>query len=604
MIPIINEGVLAVSSSLAASILVKLTVAITLGLAGAWLARGTRAAVRHALLVATFGVILLLPMAALVMPPHRVGVPIGVEMRTVLPPLVIGGESTHSATTAKVGTRVPPAKPPAPALSQSSLLLAAWAIGTALFLLPVIVGLWQIRLLRRSGMPWQHGQSIVEALALDAGIHRQVDVRLHEALPGPMTCGVLHPAIVLPRDAENWDGQDLNRAIIHELEHVRRGDWVTCSLARAISAAYWFHPFVWIAWRKLVLEAERSCDDAVLERSEATDYANQLVGLAKQQLTKQRSPLLAMVNRADLAKRVGALLDTRQRRGRVGILSAVLACAAAAALVIAMAPLKLVAAPQAASQPLQPAFDVASIRLSKSDTPGPRFAPGPQSFAAESATLRDLVLEAYGLKDFQVSGGPRWTNADRFDVQAKGGDAAGAGPGRLFTEIPKLQTLLQERFKLVIHRETRELPIYELTVAKDGFKLQPLKDGACVPRDPQVRGAGRNPLGTCGYLGFGRGTLEAASMRMSELADAFSMLTGRTVVDKTGIAGTFRVQLTYIPDESLTRLAGPPPNPATRASDGPDLFTAMQEQLGLKLESAKGPVPVIVIDSVERPSEN
>lgn len=298
--------------------------------------------------------------------------------------------------------------------------------------------------------------------------------------------------------------------------------------------------------------------------------------------------------------RVGALLDGRQQRGRLGKLCLALTCAVAAMVVLWLSPLRLVAAPQAAFQEPQPAFEVASIRLSRSDSPGAKFAPGPQSFEAEGATLRDLVLEAYGLKEFQVLGSQGWINAERFDVQAKGGDAAGAGTGRLFTEIPKLQTLLQERFKLVIHRETRELPIYELTVAKGGFKLQPLKDGACVPRDPQVRGAGRNPLGTCGYLGFGRGTLEAASMRMPELADAFSMLTGRTVVDKTGIAGIFRIQLTYTPDQSLTRLAGPvPSNP-----DGPGLFTAMQEQLGLKLESAKGPVPVIVIDSAERPSEN
>ena len=104
---------------------------------------------------------------------------------------------------------------------------------------------------------------------------------LHEALPGPMTCGVLHPAIVLPPDAQIWDQEDLNRAIVHELEHVRRGDWVSHCLARAVCAVYWFHPLVWIAWRQLALEAERSCDDAVLGRSEATAYADQLVGLAQ-----------------------------------------------------------------------------------------------------------------------------------------------------------------------------------------------------------------------------------------------------------------------------------------------------------------------------------
>ena len=195
---------------------------------------------------------------------------------------------------------------------------------------------------------------------------------------------LFRPAIVLPCDAQNWDSEDLKRAITHESEHVRRGDWVTQCFARVVCAAYWFHPLVWIAWRRLSLEAERACDDAVLRHSEATAYAGQLVGLAKRLSVAQRSPLLAMANRADLAKRVGALLDGRQQRGRVGKFSLALTCAAAAMLVLWLSPLRLVAAPQAASQQPQPAFEVASIRLSKSDTLGPRFAPGPQSFAAKT----------------------------------------------------------------------------------------------------------------------------------------------------------------------------------------------------------------------------
>ena len=147
---------------------------------------------------------------------------------------------------------------------------------------------------------------------------------------------------------------------MHELEHVRRGDSVSRCLARVACAVYWFHPLVWIAWRKLVLEAERSCDDAVLRRSEATAYADQLVGLAKRLSVAQRSPLLAMANRADLATRVGAVLDGRQRRGRAGTFALALACAAAVVLVVAMSPL-IVAAPQ--GQP-GPAFEVASVKPS------------------------------------------------------------------------------------------------------------------------------------------------------------------------------------------------------------------------------------------------
>jgi TonB family protein len=211
--------------------------------------------------------------------------------------------------------------------------------------MPVGMGLWQVRRLRRSALPWRQGQALVERLAQEAGIGRRVEVLLHGGLPGPMTCGAVRPAIVLPADAEQWEAEDLNRAMVHELEHVRRSDWASHCLARAVCAAYWFHPLAWMAWRQLVLEAERSCDDAVLGQSEATEYADQLVGLARRLSVK--SPFLAMANRADLAARVGAVLDGGQRRGRAGAVAVAAAWAAGAVLVVTMSPLRMVAAPQA-----------------------------------------------------------------------------------------------------------------------------------------------------------------------------------------------------------------------------------------------------------------
>jgi len=335
---------LAISNSPAASIVAKITVIAALGLIAGWLARGNRAAVRHALLASTFGAMLLVPMAAWLMPPLHVGVPVGPESQA---PLFLFGEGPDSRPSiAKVGagTDWTPA-PPASKLLLSDLLLAGWAAGAGLFLLPVVFGLRQIRSLRRSGLPWRRGHSVVEFLARDTGLHRRIEVMLHTSLPGPMTCGLVRPVIVLPRDAENWNPEELNRAMLHEMEHVRRGDSASGFLARATCALYWFHPLVWITWRKLVLEAERCCDDAVLRRSEATAYAEQLVGLAKRLSVAQRSPLLSMASRADLATRVDAVLDSRQPRGRAGVFSVALACGAAAALVITLSPLRLVARP-------------------------------------------------------------------------------------------------------------------------------------------------------------------------------------------------------------------------------------------------------------------
>lgn len=342
MMPALNEVMLALSSSLAASIVAKVTVTTALALIATRLARRSRAAVRHSLIAAAFGVLLALPVASILIPSVRIAVQPAAPERSF-------PASAAAAVPAQTSVSDSPAAPRPAAFSPSALLLAAWIAGMALFLMPVAVGLWQVRKLRRSALPWRHGQSLADRLAFDAGVHRRVEVLLHDRLPGPMTCGVLHPAIVLSEDAQNWDAEDLNRAIVHELEHVRRGDWVSLCLARAVCAAYWFHPLVWIAWRRLALEAERSCDDAVLRRSAATAYADQLVGLARRMSNAAKSPVLAMANRADLTTRVGAVLDSRQQRGRAGTLTVALACAAAAALVVTMSPLRVVAAQQSGS---------------------------------------------------------------------------------------------------------------------------------------------------------------------------------------------------------------------------------------------------------------
>jgi TonB family protein len=346
MIPQINGAMVTVSGSPILSTVARVTIVMALAFIGTRLARRSRAAVRHVLLTVAFGALLVLPAASVIVPAVRIAVPIVAQARTGSPSSARGIDAIPFA-----GMNVTPATSHSLSPSPASLWLMGWIVGAALFLLPMILGLRQVRLLRRTGSPWPHGQSVVEGLALDAGVRRRVEVLLHEAVPGPMTCGVVHPAVVLPVDAQKWDAEDLNRAIVHELEHVRRGDWIGHCLARAVCAAYWFHPLVWIAWRRLALEAERSCDDAVLGISEAIAYADQLVAVAQglslaAKTATVKSPLLAMASHADLATRVGAVLDSRQRRGRVGVIPVALACAAAAVIVLTLSPIRMVAAPQ------------------------------------------------------------------------------------------------------------------------------------------------------------------------------------------------------------------------------------------------------------------
>lgn len=256
----LNGAMLALSSWLAASILAKATLITTIALTAAWLTRGSRAAVRHVILAASFAALLALPVASLLAPAVRITVAL---QPIALPPIAKAIEVTQAISpaaddavvTSSIRQRTEHEFP------LYDLLFVGWMAGAAVFVLRIIAGLWEVHLLRCSGLAWRDGQALVDQMASDAGIHRNVEVLLHESLATPVTCGIFLPAIVLPFDAQKWHGEDLNRAIIHELEHVRRRDWVSQSLARAVCAAYWFHPLVWIVWHRLLLEAERACDD-------------------------------------------------------------------------------------------------------------------------------------------------------------------------------------------------------------------------------------------------------------------------------------------------------------------------------------------------------
>jgi TonB family protein len=342
----IEDAILTVGGSWALSTLAKATFVMALGLWGALLAGRKRAAFRHALLAATFGVLLALPVISALAPPSRITLR-RVQARNAAAPVARGG----SATAPAIGKR-PGSVAVGPNLARqpiADLLATGWIAGIVVFLLPAAAGLWQLLKLRRSGLPWQTGQSVADGLARGVGMRRRVDVLLCEGLSGPMTCGVARPAIVLPSDAANWGGEDLNRAMVHELEHVIRCDWAIHCLARAVCAVYWFHPLVWMSLRRLELEAERACDDAVLENSEPTAYADQLVTIARRLSAAAKTPRPAMASRADLASRVSAVLDGQQRRGRAGALCVTVATTAAAVLAVTVSPLRMVAAPQAVS---------------------------------------------------------------------------------------------------------------------------------------------------------------------------------------------------------------------------------------------------------------
>jgi uncharacterized protein (TIGR03435 family) len=576
---------LALSNSLAASIVIKATVTLALGLAAAWLACRSPAAVRHALLAGAFGVLLVLPIVSLVAPPLR----IVVAARERVEPAASGDTGViPPVPPAQTGPSFAAVNPRSAGLSLSTVLFAGWLAGMALFLLPVALGLWQVRSLRRSALVWRRAQPLVDRVAIEAGIHRRVEALLHAALPGPMTCGIFHPAIVLPQEAETWEDQDLSRAIVHELEHVRRCDWASQSLARAVCAVYWFHPLVWIAWRRLSLEAERACDDAVLRGPEATAYAatayaDQLVGLARRLSTAQRSPLLAMANRADLATRVSAVLDSRQRRGRAGKWQVALACSAASVLVLFLSPLRIVAAPQSALAPgAAPKFDAVSVKLIDPNVQGEHSHeysdPG---HIMITGTMHWFILRSYGITEGQLGGEPDWFATRLYTIEAV--TAIPANPDQMTL---MLRAALADRFQLKLRQDDREMPVFALEVSAGGPKFKELKPGE-VPHDPPDA----------------PDTFSRSFSRVKDLTDQLNGVFGgilkleRPVVDHTQLTGKYNMQLQTVVEIQTDDFG-------RRTQQLPALSRDMQSQLGLRLVPERVKMPYFVVEQAAAPSPN
>ena len=256
-----------------------------------------------------------------------------------------------------------------------------------------------------------------------------------------------------------------------------------------------------------------------------------------------------------------------------------------------------------------PTFEVASVKPNKSgDQRVMMQLPPTGRLTATNISLRLLLRQAYDVQDFQIVGGPNWLNSDRFDIVAKAPEGM-TSPEQI---RPMLRALLADRFKLVAHNETREMPIYSLVPARSDGRLGPRLSVAkvdCQSRQTARRG-GPPPAPPqpgqpieCGAM-MGPGNLNVGGMPMSELARSLSPLVGRIVIDKTGLNGRYDFQMTYAPEG---RGFGPAPGggePPPVDPNTPSLFTALQEQLGLKLESERAPVDVVVIDRVEQPTED
>jgi uncharacterized protein (TIGR03435 family) len=399
----------------------------------------------------------------------------------------------------------------------------------------------------------------------------------------PGIFGVLRPVLLLPAGIETRLTPEQLRAILaHEFCHARRRDNLWAAAHMAVETLFWFHPLVWWIGARLVEERERACDEDVVRRgNDPTVYASGILDVCRFYL-ESPLPCAPGVTGADLQERVRSILAG----GRLAKLTlahkALLASAAVAAVA---APIAIGVLQAQSRPPLR--FEVASIKRQKGE--GMRgsmeLLPG-GGLRMGGATIKQLIAIAYDVRPEQLAGGPKWLDQDSYSLLAKAEKAEAAtdqpvttGPGSIAWNRlrERLRTLLAERCRLVTRVESMPASGYELVTAKGGFKLTPTS----------------NPLppGTSAW----RGGINGRSGTMHMLATVLTMSVGRPVVDKTGLTGNYDYKL-----EFANNLGGPD----APVAEGASVFTALQEQLGLKLEAARVSVDTIVVERVEKPSEN
>ena len=478
-------------------------------------------------------------------------------------------------------------------------IASVWALGFAAIALARLRNWHRIRAAVRYSVPIR-----TAALQLPA----KVEIRSAPGLLEPGVVGVLRPILLLPAGiTERLTPHQMEAILAHELCHIRRRDNLFAAVHMTVEVIFWFHPLVWWIGARLVEERERACDEAVLSQvNEPRAYAEGILGVCK---FYRESPLVCVsgVTGADLRRRIEAIMNNRigRRLNRANkfLLAVAGVAAVAVPLMVGIGDTTLVSAQSPVVAPR--VFDVAAIRLNNSgaNVLGIRVVPG-GGLRAINATLRSLISEAYQVRDFEVSGGPAWMGSARYDIEAKGQVESGSQEQTGLQVMKMLQALLADRFQLRVHRETKEMPIYALLVAKNGPKLQAPREACFDPKagiPPPPTLPGQSPSRPCGGFNNSSNQMLGAGVGMSRFAANLSRFTGRTVVDRTGLKGTYDIALRWTPTESQAWL---PTGPLPPDDSQPSIFTAMQEQLGLRLESQRGPVEVLVIDQAEKPSEN
>ncbi|HYK37031.1 M56 and DUF3738 domain-containing protein [Alloacidobacterium sp.] len=506
-----------------------------------------------------------------------------------------------------------------------SILSGFWICGFI-----VVLATWCVRwrklaaILRHAATAeWGRELEILRRLELREPRSKSLRLVISKTALEPGIFGIFEPMLVWPEGISNFlDDAQIESIIAHELLHVRRRDNLAAALHMLIESIFWFHPLVWWIEARLMEERERACDEGALRLCDSPWVYAESILKACEFSVAPPLPCVAGVTGANLKKRIIRIMTENITEGlsmsKKALLIIVSAAVIAGPIIFGLVNIPKLDAQLAqvpAGQP-SPSFEVASVKPSHSADNRMRIMMFPGKFTVENVSLGSLIMFAYDAKsEAQISGGPSWIKSETFNIDAKEDDAQAADLQKLPPDEAQkqirlmVQSLLADRFKLKVSHQMKELPVYALVVAKNGPKLTPSK-----PEPSPAEGAGTDAQPTMrrGIMMNGRGELQATGVSMSLLADVLSRQRetgGRIVIDKTGLAGNYDWTLHWTPESPAPLFKGadnnaPPDGAPTPDTSGPTFFTALEEQLGLKLEPQKGSVETLVIDSAEQPTAN
>jgi bla regulator protein BlaR1 len=506
--------------------------------------------------------------------------------------------------------------------------LVVWAIGFV-----AVLGAWTLKWRRvtaliRHAVPLESGPelTILRDLERRAGVGSSIRAMSMGGSLEPGIFGVFKPVLVWPRCvSQRLAPEQVESILAHEVCHVRRRDNLLAAIHMFVEAAFWFHPMTWLIGRQLLRERERACDEDVIALGSAPlAYAQSILRTCELCI---ESPLAcaAGVTGSDLKQRIARIVQGDAGRP-LGIAKGGFLTVAAAMAVMLPVGVGVMRGPRLLAQipsadPNDPRFDVVSVKPNRSQSGRMVVQVQPNGrYVAENFTIHQLIRQAYQVQDGQIVGEPTWAGSDRFDILAQ---ATGEAPRGI---AAMLRSMLADRFKLTAHVENKDLPLYWLTMARADGKFGPqllMSHQDCSVLESSSRAAGGTlppppppppppkpgERPTCGLFG-GLGRFAGGGVTTSQFATSLSVQVRRMVVDHTGLDGRFDLELIWTPDQLPQRAPGTPIDQPIRMNgydidpNGPSIFTALQEQLGLKLVAQTGPVPVLVIDHIELPTEN